>query len=56
VATPVVEFSALPEEHPLHGPLLVESPLTTVVVEPGAVAVRSRLGNLLLSRDGSRLT
>lgn len=54
VTTPVVEFSALVEEEPRPGPLLVESPLTTVVVEPGAVAVRSRLGNLLLSRDGSR--
>jgi N-methylhydantoinase A len=53
VTTPVVEFSALPEEEPRPGPLLVESPLTTVVVEPGTVAVRSRLGNLLLSRDGS---
>lgn len=53
VKTPVVEFSALTEEEPQLGPLLVESPLTTVVVEPGTIAVRSRLGNLLLSRDGS---
>lgn len=53
VTTPVVEFSALLEEEPRSGPLLVESPLTTVVVEPGTTAVRSRLGNLLLSRDGS---
>ncbi|HJW75533.1 MAG TPA: hydantoinase/oxoprolinase family protein, partial [Thermoleophilia bacterium] len=56
VTTPVVEFSALTEDEPQSGPLLVESPLTTVVVEPGATAVRSRLGNLLLSRNGSRLT
>jgi N-methylhydantoinase A len=56
VTTPVVEFSALTEEEPRLGPLLVESPLTTVVVEPGTTAVRSRLGNLILSRDGSRPT
>ena len=54
VATPVVEFSALAEDAPLRGPALVESPLTTVVVEPGAVAVRSRLGNLLLSHDTTK--
>ena len=51
VSTPVVEFSVLAEDEPVSGPALVESPLTTVVVEPGAVAVRSRLGNLLLSHD-----
>lgn len=49
VTTPVFEFSTLPEEEPIRGPLLVESPLTTVVVDPGTIAVRSRLGNLLLS-------
>jgi N-methylhydantoinase A len=52
VSVPVVEFSALAEEKPMLGPLLVESPLTTVVVEPGTTAARSRLGNLLLSRNG----
>jgi len=51
VMTPVVEFSALPEDEPIRGPVLVESPLTTVVVDPGAHATRSRLGNLLLSRS-----
>jgi len=54
VSTPVMEFSALAEDEPGGGPLLIEAPLTTVVVEPGTTAVRSRLGNLLLSRNGSR--
>ena len=54
VTTPVVEFSALVEEEPIPGPVVVESPLTTVVVDPGAVAVRSRLGNLILSHDGTK--
>jgi N-methylhydantoinase A len=54
VTTPVVEFSALVEEEPILGPVVVESPLTTVVVDPGAVAVRSRLGNLVLSHNGTK--
>jgi len=49
VVIPVLEFSSLPEEEPIPGPVLVESPLTTVVVDQGTVAVRSRLGNLILS-------
>ncbi len=56
LSTPVVEFSSLTENEPRLGPLLVESPLTTVVVEPGTVAVRSGLGNLLLSRNDPGLT
>lgn len=52
VSTPVLEFSSLPQDEPLVGPLLVESPLTTVVVDPGTEAVRSSLGNLILTPTG----
>lgn len=52
VTTPVLEFSSLPRNEPMTGPLLVESPLTTVVVDPGTQVVRSSLGNLILRPAG----
>lgn len=49
ITTPVYEFSSLARGEIVIGPALVESPLTTVVVDPGSVAARSELGNLVLT-------
>jgi hypothetical protein len=43
-------LAGLAEGELLRGPALVESPLTTIVVEPGTVATRA--GASLIIRDG----
>jgi N-methylhydantoinase A/oxoprolinase/acetone carboxylase beta subunit len=39
----------MPPDAPHAGPLIVESPVTTVVVDPGAVARRTPRGNLVIT-------
>lgn len=41
VSVPVVRLGDLQPEQPLAGPAIVESPSTTIVVDPGATAVRT---------------
>jgi N-methylhydantoinase A len=42
-------FEAMEPERPLEGPAIIESPVTTVVLEPGASALRSPYGSLVIS-------
>ncbi len=48
VDTRVELFETLPPEVPLEGPVIIESPLTTVVIEPGATVVRKGSGSLVI--------
>jgi N-methylhydantoinase A len=53
----VLHFSAMAEDESIEGPAIIESPFTTVVVDPGATACRSASGSLVLtvateSREG----
>jgi N-methylhydantoinase A len=41
-------FETLPPEKRLKGPAIIESPFTTVVVDPGAEVVRRRSGSLVI--------
>ncbi|MBL8581062.1 MAG: hydantoinase/oxoprolinase family protein, partial [Rhizobiaceae bacterium] len=43
---PVLSFAGMPADQPVSGPAIVESSFTTVVVDPGAVAVRRPSGSL----------
>jgi N-methylhydantoinase A len=49
---PVYDLDAMLPDVPLHGPLLIESPQTTLVVHGGAVAVRSKGGNVIIDPVG----
>ena len=49
VPAAVVSRSAMPPDAPHAGPLIVESPVTTVVVDPGAVARRTPRGSLVIT-------
>jgi N-methylhydantoinase A len=49
VATPVRSFDELPVGEPLAGPLIVESPVTTIVVDERAAAERAPSGSLLIA-------
>jgi N-methylhydantoinase A len=44
----VWRLEAIPEGQEISGPAIVESDFTSVVVDPGARAVRDRLGNLVI--------
>jgi N-methylhydantoinase A len=46
---PVRYFESLPTDEAVPGPLLVESPVTTVVVDPGASVRRTERGSLLIT-------
>ena len=54
--TPVYRREALPETAEFEGPAIVEQLDTTVVVEPGFLARRDAMGNLLLESLGRRHT
>jgi N-methylhydantoinase A len=41
-------FETLAQSEQLQGPAIIESPVTTVVVDPGAVAERTALGSLVI--------
>ncbi len=49
VETPVRLFETMKPNVPLEGPAIIESPLTTVVIEPGAKVVRKRSGSLIIT-------
>ncbi len=55
----VERIESLPPDEPVHGPAIVESAFTTVVVEPGTVARRTDDGRLVVEvgprmREGAR--
>jgi N-methylhydantoinase A len=47
--TRVELFATMEPDVPLEGPAIIESPLTTVVIEPGAKVVRKRSGSLVIT-------
>jgi N-methylhydantoinase A len=49
VRAPVVALAAMPCDVPHAGPVIVESPVMTVVVDPGAVARRTERGSLVIT-------
>lgn len=49
VDTHVELFETMKPDVPLRGPAIIESPLTTVVIEPGAKVVRKRSGSLVIT-------
>jgi N-methylhydantoinase A len=49
VDIPVIPLSKLSVTEPAQGPLIIESPVTTIVVDPGASAVRTATGSVLIS-------
>jgi N-methylhydantoinase A len=49
VETPVVTFDDLATDTEVSGPLIVESPVTTVVVDPGAAITRTANGSLRIA-------
>jgi N-methylhydantoinase A len=50
-ATPIVSRAALRASDRLEGPLIVEQPDTTVVIEPGYTAALDELGNLVVTTN-----
>jgi len=48
VEAPVRHFDTLPLGHRLAGPAIIESSVTTVVVDPGATVERTAIGSLLI--------
>jgi N-methylhydantoinase A len=48
IATPVFRLEGLDIDAPRRGPAIIESPFTTVVIDPGAVAWRTRRGCLII--------
>ena len=54
VTAPVHAFDQVPDDAAVDGPAVVESPMTTVIVDPGARARRSENGSLLISLDDPR--
>jgi N-methylhydantoinase A len=50
---PVRQLDSIEVDETLRGPVLIESPVTTVVVDPGASATRLESGSLSLRLDGA---
>jgi N-methylhydantoinase A len=48
VDAPVVQLGDLQRDQRVEGPAVVESPITTVVIDPGATAVRTEGGGLAI--------
>ncbi|MBU3004256.1 hydantoinase/oxoprolinase family protein [Paraglaciecola arctica] len=48
VETPIYRFSAMPIDKIFKGPAIVESPFTSIVVDPVATFTRSLTGNLII--------
>jgi N-methylhydantoinase A len=48
VQTPVYLFETMKTNVPVKGPAIIESPFTTVVIEPGAEVVHKRSGTLVI--------
>ncbi len=49
VQTRIALFDALRPDQSLKGPAVIESPFTTVVIDPGATVVRKRSGTLVIT-------
>ena len=49
VRAAVVSLAAMTPDVPYAGPIIVESPVTTVVVNPGATARRTTQGSLVIT-------
>lgn len=52
--TQVLRFDAMPVDEVFPGPAIVESPFTTVVVDPGTTARRAATGSLVIDIGASR--
>ncbi len=52
-SVPVFAFEQLPQREEVPGPALIESPQTTIVVDPGSVATRSMTGSVLINPAGA---
>ncbi|PZQ81209.1 MAG: 5-oxoprolinase [Ancylobacter novellus] len=52
IDVPVHPFDSLAVDHEIEGPAIVESPFTTVVVDPGATATRRASGSLSINTEG----
>lgn len=48
IDTPILSFGTMEVDAVVQGPAIVESPLTTVVIDPGATARRGASGSLIL--------
>ena len=48
VDTRIALFETMAPDDPLEGPAIIESPLTTVVIDPGAKVVRKKSGSLVI--------
>lgn len=48
VDTRIALFETMAPDDPLEGPAIIESPLTTVVIDPGAKVVRKESGSLVI--------
>lgn len=51
--TPIYDFTALPVEKQLHGPAVIVTPVTTIVVNPGDVAELDSHRNLTIDIEGA---
>ena len=49
VDTRIALFDTMAPDDPLEGPAIIESPLTTVVIDPGAKVVRKESGSLVIA-------
>ena len=48
VETPVYRFSAMPKDEIFKGPAIIESPFSTIAIDPPASFLRSSSGNLII--------
>jgi N-methylhydantoinase A len=51
---PVHDFDRIASGGAIEGPALIEAPQTTVVIDPGAVAIRTPAGNIVVDPDVHR--
>ena len=49
VDTQVEMFETMKFNRPIKGPAIIESPFTTVVIDPGAAVVRKKSGTLVIT-------
>jgi N-methylhydantoinase A len=56
VEAQVIRAAAMPIDHELCGPLIIQSPVTTIVVEPGYSATRHRSGSIVMRTPAADAT
>lgn len=49
VSTKVLSFESLPIGKAITGPAIIESPFTTVVIDPGAAVLRTEIGSIVVT-------